>query len=519
VINSAGVASSDEKKLTALVQSSHQDDDDDDDAGAPEPAAYKSQSGSIIDILSDMKEKSETELEDARKGESAAAHNFAMLKQSLEDQMSADTKDLNNAKSTKTSAAETKSVAEGDLELSTKDLADGKAALARVGGDCMTAAASHEASQKSRSEELDAIGIAKKAIEDSTNGASKQQYSFVQIDSFSHTHSHSDLVHLEVVTLVKNLAAKQHSVALNQLADRIKAVLRYGASTGEDPFGKIKSLISDMITKLESEGDAEATEKAYCDEEMAKTTGKKEELTTNVERLATKIDKASATSTKLKEDVAELQSELSTLAKLTYEMDTARRDEKKAFIAAKADLEAGIGGVQKALEVLRDYYNSASFLQQPSPPAGHSAAGGAGGGIIGMLEVVESDFSKTLSKITLEEDTAVATYEERTQENKVTKSLKEQDVKYKTAESKSLDKKIADHGSDKAGLDTELAAVLEYDKVVTARCVAKPEAYEERTKRREAEISGLKQALQILETEAAFVQRNGKGRARRLRLH
>jgi len=519
VINIAGVRSGDKQKLTALVQSNQQEEDDDDDStGAPEPAAYKSQGGSIVDILSDMKEKAEGELSEARKGENNAAQNFAILKISLEDQIAADTKDLNDAKSTKTNAAETKSTAEADLNLALEDLDDGKKAIVTVSTDCMSAAANHEASQKSRSEELEAIGVAKKAIADSTGGASQQQYSFFQIDSFSHAHSHNDLVHLEVVNLVKNLAAKQHSAALNQLGDRIKAVLKYGASTGEDPFGKIKGMIADMITKLEQEAQAEADEKAYCDEEMAKTEAKKEELTTDIERLTTKLDKKAAKSTKLKEEVAELQNELAALAKTTYEMNNARTDENKAFVAAKTDLEAGIAGVQKALQVLRDYYNNAALIQQPSPPAGHSAAGGAGGAIIGMLEVVESDFSKTLSKITLEEDTAASKYEERTQENKVSKSLKEQDVKYKTAESKSLDKQIAEHNSDKAGLNDQLAAVLEYYKELEGKCVAKPETYEQRKKRREDEISGLKQALQILDSETALVQRSKKG-LRRLRLH
>jgi len=519
VINVAGVRTGDRQKLTALVQSSQQDQDDDDDStSAPEPAAYKSQSGSIIDILADMKEKSEGELQEARKGEASAAQNFAILKMSLEDQIAADTKDLNDAKSTKNNAAETKSTAEGDLKLALEDLADGQKALETVGSDCMTSASNHEASQKSRNEELNAIGVAKKAIAESTAGASQQQYSFFQIDSFSHAHSHSDLVHLEVVNLVKNLAAKQHSAALNQLGDRIKAVLKYGASSGEDPFGKIKGMIADMISKLEQEAQAEAVEKAYCDEEMAKTEAKKEELTTDVERLTTKIDQKAAKSTKLKEEVAELQNELAALAKTTYEMDNSRRDENKAYVAAKADLDAGIAGVQKALQVLREYYNSAALIQQPSPPEGHSAAGGAGGGIIGMLEVVESDFSKTLSKITLEEDAGASTYEERTHENSVSKTLKEQDVKYKTAESKSLDKQVAEHSSDKAGLNTQLAAVLEYYKMLTDRCVAKPESYEERKKRREDEISGLKQALQILDSETALVQKSKKG-VHRLRLH
>ena len=43
----------------------------------------------------------------------------------------------------------------------------------------------------------------------------------------------------------------------------------------DDPFGKVKSLIADLISKLESEAGAEASEKAYCDEQIANMMGEK----------------------------------------------------------------------------------------------------------------------------------------------------------------------------------------------------------------------------------------------------
>merc|ERR1719263_2247568 len=131
---------------------------------------------------------------------------------------------------------------------------------------------------------------------------------------------------------------------------------------------------------------------------------------------------------------------------------------------------------------------------------------GAGGGIIGILEVCESDFAKNLASIEQEESDEVAEYEETSQENAVTKTKKEQAVKYKTQEFKSLDKALADMGADKETMSTELKAVLEYYAKIKDRCIAKPESYEERKRRREAEIAGLKEALSILESETVLVQ-------------
>merc|ERR1719486_481919 len=123
-----------------------------------------------------------------------------------------------------------------------------------------------------------------------------------------------------------------------------------------------------------------------------------------------------------------------------------------------------------------------------------------------MLEVIESDFSKNLAQIEEEEAAAQEEYDKQTQENKVTKTVKEQDVKYKTKEFTGLDKEIAELSGDREGANTELDAVLEYYEKIKDQCIAKPEPYEERKRRREAEIAGLKEALSILEGQA-FLQK------------
>merc|ERR1719382_366170 len=150
-------------------------------------------------------------------------------------------------------------------------------------------------------------------------------------------------------------------------------------------------------------------------------------------------------------------------------------------------------------------------MQQPAKPELHTKATGAGSSIIGILEVVESDFAKNLAAATTEEDDAEAEYQKTTQANKVTKTLKDQDVKYNTQTFKGLDKAISDNSADRETADAELAAVMDYYGKVKDRCIAKPETYAARKARRAAEIQGLKNALSILEDETAFVQRGKKG--------
>merc|ERR1719356_2195654 len=160
-------------------------------------------------------------------------------------------------------------------------------------------------------------------------------------------------------------------------------------------------------------------------------------------------------------------------------------------------MEKGLSGVKLALKILTEYY---------AKDKAHSAAEGSGAGIIGLLEVVESDFSKALAEAMAAEEGAASAYDKLSKENEIDKTMKEQDIKYKT-------KAAADETSDRSGVQAELAAVMEYLGTLEKRCIVtgavlgtSAESYAERKQRREAEIAGLKEALSILEGSAALLQ-------------
>jgi len=529
VIDAAALPGSDKKKLVALVQSQSESQSLDMDeqqadaeetlmtAGAPDPVAYKTHSTSIVDVLEDLKDKADAELSDLRKAETNGAHSYDMLKNSLEASIANGEKSLEEEKAAKGAAEEKKATAEGDLATTVKDLADAEAALAAIQASCMQVAADHEVTLKGRAEELAVLAKAKEILGETTAGAVEETYSLLQTAAASRAGSRADLARSGVIGLIKKLARKHHSKALQKLASQVEALMQYGAKFGDDPFKKVKGLITSLIDRLMAEAAAEATEKAYCDEQMARTEEKKSELEADIDKLTAKLDESAAASAKLKEQVKELQVELAALAKEQAEMDKIRMEQNAAYLDAKKDLELGLSGVGQALDVLRQYYGGAALLQaeQPPVPEKHVPAGGAGGGIIGILEVVESDFAANLAKEETQEADAAAEYEKITQENKVTKALQEQDVKYKTQEFKGLDKLIAELTADKDNLSTELAAVLEYYEKIKDRCIAKAETYEERKRRRDAEIAGLKEALSVLSGEA-LLQRDARRGAVRL---
>merc|ERR1719343_891325 len=488
----------DATKLTALVQDNQKVRDDDESPGAPAGAVYESQSGGIVDTLQDLTEKAESQLADLRQKEVANRHSYEMLKQSLQDELKFGADDMAEAKKGIAESSERKATAEGDLSATSKELAEDVKAKAGVHQECEARAEAFGAETKSRAEELKALADAKKIIVESTGGAAA---SFLQL-ARSQLRTGKDMHKYAAVHFVRDLANKQHSNTLVQLAAQMTAAMQ-----SKDAFGKVKGLISDMIARLEKEAGADATKKAYCDKELAESNEKKTDKTDEIEKITTRIDRAAAASAQLKEEVATLENELSKLAKTQAEMDKLRQEQKATFEADSAELQKGISGVKQALQVLNEYYAKGDKA--------HDAAEGSASGIIALLETVEADFSKNLAEITADEESAAAAHEKATKENEIDKTAKDQAVKYKTQESKALDKTTAELTSDRTGVQAELDAVSEYLAKIEEQCIAKAETYAVRTQRRAAEIAGLKEALQILEGETALVQKKSHRRTLR----
>merc|ERR1719352_681840 len=497
LLDSNVVNSMNKAKVQALLQSG-EDMDDLQPAGAPAPDAYQSHSGSILSTLEDMLEKASAQRADGQKAEMISQHNFDLLAQKLNDEIADQEKQMKATKKAKAEAEQTKSVAEGDLAATQKGLAEDEKSLHDLQENCMVKATAYDVEKQERAEEIKALETATQILQEKTGAAAARTYSFLQVKATVRTATTKEN---RLLAFVQKLANTDGSEALAQLLVRIKTTMGQADLDGDDPFAKVKGLIQDMIEKLVADAQKEAAHKAFCDEEMSETKAKKEDKEDELETLSTKIDQATAKIAKLKEEVATLEAELAEIARVQQEADKLRANEKDAWGAAKADFSQGLEGVRMALDVLRDYYASdEAFLQQPT---GHTKATGASTGIIGMLEVIESDFSKMLAEGQATEDQAQKEYDTLTQDNEVATAEKTTAAEYKTKDSKETAARLAGLQDDKGIAEKEYSAIMEYWEKLQPMCVAKPEPYAERKKRREAETAGLKEALQILENESA----------------
>merc|ERR1719242_2158980 len=212
LVEAASLSSADAKGIAALVQT--QQSSDDSETGAPDPAVYKGQSGGIIDTLGDLLEKAESQLAELRGKETASLNAFQMLKQSLEDKIKYETKELDEAKTGIAASNEKKATAEGDLATTTKNLDEDVVALSELHHECLTKAQDYEAETKSRGEELTAIATAKKVISESTGGAADLSYGFSQTSFLQRSASQG----LRVVRFLRELAQQQHFSELAQLS-------------------------------------------------------------------------------------------------------------------------------------------------------------------------------------------------------------------------------------------------------------------------------------------------------------
>merc|ERR1719327_2083802 len=387
-------------------------------------------------------------------------------------------KRMSAATAEKSGTEKTMSDASEELATTEKTLAADEAYLAELKASCAKKAEEWEQRQKQAGEEMGAIAKAKEILSEGVKV-------FLQVKS---TLKDDSIVRDQVAALLKKIAKKTPAYALTQLVSAAKS----------DTFGKIKGLIESMIDRLEKEAAEEADAKAFCDTETSKSKAKQADLTAKLDMHAVRIEKATAGIDQLKVQIKILQEAMAAMDSAEAEATALRQKEHAEYEKASSDYKLSAEAVANAIAVLQQYYSQGSFVQSKQAPEFGSAKSDISGTIVEMLEVAESDFTSLLAEAEASEKAAQAAFDKLSQENEVARAANVEEVKGKENEVGRLDMSLLNYKEDHATTANELDAVLKYLDELKPQCETKVMSYAERKARREAEISGLKEALEIL---------------------
>jgi len=470
---------------------------------APEANAYEFQSGGVIEMLEKLLDKFIAERTNLEKEEMNSKHAYDMLMQDLKAQIAQATQDRDEKSEFKAATLQSKADAKGDLEdtISTRD-ADQKY-LDDLTATCEQKAADFESRQQLRAEEIEAV---EKAIEIISSGAvsgnaDKHLPGLLQKSSLAQLRSQSTSVNQQrAVSYLQKRAESLGSRVLSALAVRAEA----------DPFAKVKKMIKDLIVKLMEEANEEAEHKGWCDTELSTNEQTRKEKTEAVEMLHAEIDQLEASIAKLTEDITDLTKAVAELDAAMAKATKLRQEEKKKNTETIADSQEAQTAVAQALTVLKEFYAKAAeatalLQQQPEAPEifdkPYKGMQAENGGVIGMLEVIESDFARLEADTKASEASAQKEYDEFMTDSQVDKTKKSTDIEHKTAKRQDEEQALTTKKSDLEGTQKELDAALAYFDKLKPSCVDAGVSYEDRVTRRKEEIESLQEALKILNGE------------------
>jgi len=496
-------------------------------AGEPGKAyTYKYSSNEIIATLENLKQTFKQRKTKIEQDEYDRRTAFELAQQALANEKKFAEKEKTEKEGVRESKSEEKETATTEKTEEEKDKTADSEFLGVLTTDCEGKAKLWDQRSKTRASELTAIAEATEALKSGVApnyeankklvGLSQQAVtkgrsaSFLQLSSLRGSGSAQVRVG-RVQQFLEQSASSLKSPTLAAMA------LKVGIS--DDHFAKVRQIIKDLIAKLEEEATNEATQKSFCDKEMQAAVDKRDKDASDIEEHDGDIAAKTAKKSQLKKEIAELSADIANLKKALLEATELRNEEKEKNENTIKQAEEGKTAVEQALNVLKDFYNNA-FLQKRAhyvPPnsdrdgktvsdyapevfdSEYHGSQDSSKGIIGLLEVILSDFDRTKTTVTGEESQAVTDFDtfKTTTETDIT--TKEGQVTTKEGEITTLeDDLVTLKGDKKQAEESHKDAIAELEKL-TVMCIEGEESYKERVEKRQKEIEALKEAMQILE--------------------
>jgi len=499
-------------------------------ASAPEANAYEFQSAGIVKMLKKLLEKFMDERRGIEKEEVASKSAYDTLIKDLEDQIAEATdrrewKSGNRAKQLEMKA-EDKGERKDEVSLKSSDTKY----KTDLEATCKQKTSDFESRQKLRAKEIETL---EKAIQIISGGAvagsrnkhaaamdpalvQKKGSAFPQLRSSSNSWN-------PVATYLQEEAVKMNSRVLAAIALR----------AAKDPFIKVKKMIEELLHRLQAQASEEVEHKGWCDEELATNKATRREKTDAVETLHAEVDQLQASIAKLTEEIHELDKAVAELDSAMATQTRLRAEEKAKNTETISDAKKAQVAVQQAIDVLREFYveaadatafvqknatevveksvtgsvkkNATVFMEKSAAPEifddSYKGMGDENEGVLGMLEVILTDFARLESATKSAEVTGQREYDQFMTDSQADKATKTGDLEHHDEQKQRQEGALTRKNTDLDATQKQLDGALVYFDKLKPSCVDAGVDFEDRVLQRKEEMRALKRALDILNGE------------------
>jgi len=307
-----------------------------------------------------------------------------------------------------------------------------------------------------------------------------------------------------VAALLREEGQRLRSTPLALMASRLAA----------DPFEKVKTLIQKLVERLLAEANSEATKKSFCDEELGKARKDREYRFQESQKLSIELGSLEVKQDELEAEISELSASVTDLTHALGNATDDRKLEKAANIATLQEARDGLDAVKTAVAILKVFYKragKATVLLQASPVDEDTDGAGFAGaytgkqeaskGIIGMLQVIQTDFERTVRFVEAAEKQASADFVDFDRASRADISGKDMKIKLDDEDLATTKAKIQQKMDDlKTAVDL-VDSALKVLESLKPTCIDTGMSYAERVAKREEEIQALKKALCLLDPD------------------
>jgi len=387
--------------------------------------SYNPQSGDIVGILQTMKADMEKDFAEIKKAEDEAAASHVQLVSSKTKEIAALTDALTKKQGRLgDSGVELQAAKEelGDLQVS---LADDKDFLSDKDNNCAKAESEYAAVKKTRSDELLALSMTIKMLNDDD-----------ALEIFKKTLPSASLIQ---VMMTSKQVTKRALAALNAKHhhDARLDLIALALHAKKVNFDKVMKMIDDMVKLLDKEQYDDDLRQEICLEELDEAEDKLKLTEMKIKDVEKRIKVDASNIEQLDQDEASLKDGMKDLDKTVVDSSETRKEEHSNYEATLTENKAAKELLIMAKNRLNQFYNpslhkeapkaelseqeriaanlgGASFLQivgRPKPVGAYSP-NNSSSGVIEMLDLLVADLDKEILEQEVAEKDAQADYEQ-----------------------------------------------------------------------------------------------------------